>query len=284
MPGDVIVHRVARSSFCGAASSPGCIVNRDSAAAALRLDSGTVAPGVERRVQGACAMSEPAPEARNEVNGERETAAVNPRASVQSRISNLLAIGLMSVLGLGMLTWYYANAMTRQSRARRARKQFVDEAAPGRHARCRAWEGSIRRRADERHRRLPIRGRRSRAPMVHCRCMKFRWSRPAAAPMAHRRRRPRQQLALERQLSGTVFIRRVRCRLPARCRRRLRQGDRRRLRQASPGAGELTALLRPSVTTAVRAQVLPTQRLLAAQGRIHRLHAWKRPSIRPCRE
>ena len=54
----------------------------------------------------------------NAVRGERDATAVNRPPSIQSRISNLLAIGLMSLLGLGMLIWYYANTITRQSRAR----------------------------------------------------------------------------------------------------------------------------------------------------------------------
>src|SRR5665213_701548 len=52
------------------------------------------------------------------VRGERDSSTLARAPSMQSRVSNLLAIGLMSVLGLGMLTWYYANAMTRQSHAR----------------------------------------------------------------------------------------------------------------------------------------------------------------------
>ena len=51
------------------------------------------------------------------VRGERD-ATVTQATSIQSRASNLLAIGLMSALGLGMLAWYYANAVTRhKSRA-----------------------------------------------------------------------------------------------------------------------------------------------------------------------
>jgi type IV secretion system protein VirB10 len=37
---------------------------------------------------------------------------------VQSRISNALALGVMSCFGLGTLTWYYAHAMLRDSRDR----------------------------------------------------------------------------------------------------------------------------------------------------------------------
>jgi len=51
------------------------------------------------------------------VAGERGIASVNRVRSIQARVSNVLAIGLMSVLGLGLLTWYYAQTIARQSRA-----------------------------------------------------------------------------------------------------------------------------------------------------------------------
>ena len=60
---------------------------------------------------------------RGGVDGERDTTAVNRAASLQSRVSSILAVGLMSLLGLGMLTWYYANAITRQYRRRTALKE-----------------------------------------------------------------------------------------------------------------------------------------------------------------
>jgi type IV secretion system protein VirB10 len=64
------------------------------------------------------------------------------------------------------------------------------------------------------------------------------------------------QLTLERQLSGVVFQSSVPMAAAA--------------GTMPPGSaqepGELSALLRPSVTTAVRAQVLPTQRLLLPKG------------------
>ena len=51
--GDVIVHRVARKFIVRRGRLTGCIVNQGFAGGGSRLDSGTVAPGVERRVQGA---------------------------------------------------------------------------------------------------------------------------------------------------------------------------------------------------------------------------------------
>src|SRR5260370_7535368 len=75
-------------------------------------------------------MSEPGP-TENTVQGERDATSVNRAPSVQSRISSVLAIGLMSVLGLGMLTWYYANAITRQSRARQSAQTLSTNPAQG---------------------------------------------------------------------------------------------------------------------------------------------------------
>ena len=50
--GDVIVHRVARQFVLRRGKLTGCIVNRGYTGGSTRLDSGTVAPNVERRVQG----------------------------------------------------------------------------------------------------------------------------------------------------------------------------------------------------------------------------------------
>jgi type IV secretion system protein VirB9 len=50
--GDVIVHRVARRFILRRGRLTGCIVNKGFVGGGVRLDSGTVAPAVERRVQG----------------------------------------------------------------------------------------------------------------------------------------------------------------------------------------------------------------------------------------
>jgi type IV secretion system protein VirB9 len=50
--GDVIVHRVARRFILRRGKLSGCIVNKGFAGGGTRLDSGTVTPGVERRVHG----------------------------------------------------------------------------------------------------------------------------------------------------------------------------------------------------------------------------------------
>ncbi len=68
------------------------------------------------------------------VSGERDTHSVARFISAQSRVSNILAIALMSLLGLGALTWYYANAVTRSARARETAQAAASQARPGRRA------------------------------------------------------------------------------------------------------------------------------------------------------
>src|ERR1700722_7272157 len=57
------------------------------------------------------------PKPDNSVPGERGIASVNRAPSMQSRISSILAMSLMSALGLGLLTWYYANTLARHTHA-----------------------------------------------------------------------------------------------------------------------------------------------------------------------
>ena len=51
--GDVVIHRVAQRFILRRGKLAGCVVNRGFAGGGKRLESGTVAPEVERRVQGA---------------------------------------------------------------------------------------------------------------------------------------------------------------------------------------------------------------------------------------
>ena len=72
-------------------------------------------------------MSDPDP-IEHGVRGERDATTVLGARSVQSRVSNVLALGLMSALGLGALTWYYAHTMQRQSHAQAERASRIDAA------------------------------------------------------------------------------------------------------------------------------------------------------------
>lgn len=186
------------------------------------------------------------------VRGERSTGALANAPSVQSRMSNILAIGLMSVLGLGLLTWYYANALTRQNHARQSAQAVSTQRAQGDMP-------------------LPSLGRID-PPAVE----------PPAPPLAPPPLAPipdiplqpvpaanlygvapaktPAQLALERQLSGAVFSSQTSPPIAQTGAFPLGSGA------VTAEPGELGTLLRPSVTTAVRAQVLPTQRLLLPKG------------------
>jgi len=205
-------------------------------------------------------------EADSTVRGERDGTTLHQPPSVQSRVSNVLAISLMSVLGLGMLTWYYANAMTRQSRAR----QSVQAAS------ARRAQGEMP---------LPSLGKIDPPPAATVRPQPLQdqppQDQPAFAPSAMTLReiplapaptnaaygappvKTAAQLELERQLSGTVFSPQS-SPTPA-------SAPTSSTSPFPPGPdlkepGELSGLMRPAVTTAVRAQVLPTQRLLLPKG------------------
>jgi len=50
--GDVVIHRVAQRFILRRGALTGCVINRGFAGGGRRLESGTVAPEVQRRVQG----------------------------------------------------------------------------------------------------------------------------------------------------------------------------------------------------------------------------------------
>jgi type IV secretion system protein VirB10 len=200
----------------------------------------------------------------NAVRGERDVTAVNRAPSLQSRVSSLLAVGLMSVLGLGMLTWYYANAMTRQSRAQQSARTLSTSRAQGDMP-------------------LPSLGRIDPPPPPGPAFDASRFSpldpspaaplnpttlreipldpSPQAAPNGASAKTA-EELTLERQLSGVVYsAQNVLPSVPAGT-----GGAPPPTSSGSPESGDLAALLRPSVSAPVRAQVLPTQRLLLPKG------------------
>lgn len=65
------------------------------------------------------------PEISQTVRGERSAALVNRARSLQSRITDGLAIGLVSVLGLGALAGYYVHTLRRGSHARAVAQRAV---------------------------------------------------------------------------------------------------------------------------------------------------------------
>jgi type IV secretion system protein VirB10 len=185
------------------------------------------------------------------VTGERDVATVTHAPSIQSRVSNVLAIGLMSILGLGMLTWYYANAITRDKRARQSAQSSSTKRVQGDMP-------------------LPSLGRIDPPAAV--------LDKPPPLPEVPQREVPLEvapapptygpplktawQLRLDRELSGTVFA--SQSAGPANS--VALSGPAASPVSPSPEPGDLGTLLRPTVTTAIRAQLLPTRRLLLPKG------------------
>ena len=88
----------------------------------LEVDDG-VEPAEEENLQG--------PGGTHTVAGERGIPSVNRARSLQSRLSNMLAITLMLTLGIGLLTWYYARVLTRPARATASAQRLMREKAEG---------------------------------------------------------------------------------------------------------------------------------------------------------
>ena len=63
------------------------------------------------------------------IAGDRGIPSINRARSIQSKVSSVLAITLMSTLGLGLLTWYYAKTLTRPAQARHAAQAAVKSKA-----------------------------------------------------------------------------------------------------------------------------------------------------------
>ena len=65
------------------------------------------------------------------LEGDRGIPSVNRARSVQSRVSSVLAFTLMSALGLGLLTWYYARTLSRPREVQHAAQLAAKNRAQG---------------------------------------------------------------------------------------------------------------------------------------------------------
>jgi len=218
---------------------------------------------------------EPA-EATHTVVGERSIASVNRGRSLQSRLSNLLAMGLMAALGIGLLGWYYSRTLARPAQTQRAAQAASVAQAQGELA-------------------LPALGRVDAPATAMNTALTEQMLGPApvlpdevtdqylgqesrgvsdagssyAAYEAPTEKSP-TQLALERRLSGPAFTAvtdhasTVAATMPS------PSASGSTGASTSPGSvvptSAVATLLQPSTTVAVSAQVLPTQRLLLPKG------------------
>ena len=216
-----------------------------------------------------------APFASDGVRGERGAPSVSTERSLQSRVSSIMACGLMIILGAAMLTWYYSGAISRQSREQRNAQAAVSHRAQGEMP-LPALDGfsSIRTSTNAPpHAPAPVPTEAiAPTPAMDLPLMQ---SNTASVPMPRTgNRKSAEQLALERLLSGAAFARESGPRaamaglanasldsrdfLPPSGLTNAGSGD-------SSGA-DLASLLRPTAIASARAKVLPTQRFLLAKG------------------
>ena len=239
-----------------------------------------------------------AADAPDAVPGERGVASVHRARSLQSRLSNVLAAGLMAGLGVAALSWYYAHVFARQRRAvaiaqRTARTQASGNAPLPPIA-------SFRRPTDPASASAPLAAQLLGPPPAlppasaadnpaDRAAAEAAWQQaealqrvsaagPPEGPAGRQTLSPRAR-ALEQQLSGPVFAAgsgsaptaaapsgsaepTPTVGMPWGMPGTWSTGERPARRQGDP----LSALLRPTVTPAVEASVLPTQRLLLPKG------------------
>jgi type IV secretion system protein VirB10 len=213
------------------------------------------------------------------VVGERSVSLAHRARSLESRISNLMAVGVMGLLGLGVLTWYYGSALTRAPRAARA-----TAAAGVAHAQPDAplpplgrirWADHMAHKADEPEHTL------ERLMPQTAALAPTAGSSTAPTALSAMPPQPVQPSAMARRLSGPPFARQMQAPTGAGGAAIGEQLDPATAGNASPVAaavsdagqrsrtgrgGEITELLKPAVTAAVSARALPTQRYLLPKG------------------
>jgi type IV secretion system protein VirB10 len=204
------------------------------------------------------APDSPVPE--EHVPGERDASEAERLSPAASRVRHWLAVGFMSLLGLGSLTWYYAYAVMRQDRPRQPLPAAVPTHAAGNGGPADGAPddvplpglGLIDPPAPAERPEAPPAERPPPAPLLTEMPIE-----PISTGMSDPVAKPKSavEIALDRKLSGVVFAAHRSAGDPV---------------AAVPGesnpSSELGALLRPGGAASVRAQRLPDERLLLAKG------------------
>jgi type IV secretion system protein VirB10 len=231
--------------------------------------------------EGEVPVKEPPPSSgESTVLGERGIASINRARSIQSRVSNLLAMGLMSTLGLGLLTWYYAQVISKHGQVRQEAQTASKAKAQGEMSlpslgRIDPPAPATMKSAEAAPVMGQILGSPPEPPNPDSRNLA---TPPAAANYATYPTKTPYQLAVERQLSGPAFsdptgssganVAPITTALPDGAGRGSAPlvGSTDTAARGVPGDGSMGSLLKPSITPAVAASVLPTQRLLLPKG------------------
>ena len=85
-------------------------------------------PAHETPAEESLAHSEAPPDS---IAGDRGIPSINRARSIQSRVSSAFALVLMSALGLGLLTWYYARVLTHPAQVHKAAEASAKSHAQG---------------------------------------------------------------------------------------------------------------------------------------------------------
>jgi type IV secretion system protein VirB10 len=197
------------------------------------------------------------------IAGERGIASVNQARSLQSRVSNLLAIGLMSTLGLGLLGWYYIHTFAHRTEVKRAAQAASRSQAAGEIPLPSL--GRIDPPAP------PVAAVLGPAPELPAAAqstsdMAAGGIPPAGSPAQPAK--PAWMLAMERRLAGPVSEGpqvKDDSSIATAVSSEGRMGPS-TLEEPTSGDSALASLLKPSATPATHARVLPAQRLLLPKG------------------
>jgi type IV secretion system protein VirB10 len=227
--------------------------------------------GPEARQWGADHTSEGPASEFETLAGERGTSALHRTRSLQSRASQVLALALMGTLAVGLLGWYYVHTFAARGTAQRtaqtaSRNQATGDAPLPSLGPITLPEVPVEKILGPAPEELQI-NQGSSVALANVASPGGGASQPTPKSPA--------DIALDRRLAGPAFSRRSDSESatappppesssatvlgspggPV--------GER---EPAAAGSGALQELLRPSLTPAVRAQVLPTQRLLLPKG------------------
>jgi type IV secretion system protein VirB10 len=213
--------------------------------------------------------------------GDRGIPSVNRVRSVQSRVSSALALALMSVMGLSLLGWYYSNAISRHRKAEHDALAPVQNRARGEmrlpplgHYETPRLAGSAPPSAG-----APVEDKSAAAvaqllgPAPELPAATT-LNAPLASPYTPSAKTP-AQLSFDRKLAGPVFASASNGSPPSET--ASAPGGVVAMPMSEPvtthepanvagGERSMATLLQPTVTAAVQANVLPTQRMLLPQG------------------
>jgi type IV secretion system protein VirB10 len=214
------------------------------------------------------------------VDGERGIGSINRVRSLQSRVSNLLAIGLMSTLGIGLLGWYYVRTYANQAHARESAQSASQGKARGEMPLppLGRIEPPTVVSAGDRELAAAVLGPEPEEPPPED--IPEAWLRPAEGPLvgyaAQSTTKSPEQIELERKLAGPAYSQQAeswaRAAMPTANSPSVGASPAWSPEGGSPmsagnsSGGAIEGLLKPSATPAAIARVLPTQRLLLAKG------------------